>query len=62
MSLASLRNTDVVQLLSQVIEDLVSGEILQVRAAQPFEIKAYGMIAYMPWAILNPFQSLCKTD
>lgn len=30
ISLASLKNTDVVQLLSQVIEDLVSGEILQL--------------------------------
>ena len=33
VSLASLRNTEVVQLLSQVIEDLVSGEILQVPSA-----------------------------
>ena len=31
VSLASLRNTEVIELLSQVIEHLVSGEILQVR-------------------------------
>ncbi len=31
VSLAALRNSDVIQLLSQVIEDLVSGEIMQVR-------------------------------
>lgn len=31
VSLAALRNSDVIQLLSQVIEDLVTGEILQVR-------------------------------
>ena len=30
VSLASLRNTEVIELLSQVIEHLVSGEILQV--------------------------------
>lgn len=30
VSLAALRNADVIQLLSQVIEDLVTGEILQV--------------------------------
>ena len=30
VSLAALRNSDVIQLLSQVIEDLVSGEIMQV--------------------------------
>ena len=33
VSLASLRNTEVIELLSQVIEHLVSGEILQVSAA-----------------------------
>ena len=32
VSLAALRNTEVIQLLSQVIEDLVTGEILQARA------------------------------
>ena len=32
MSLAALHNTEVIVLLSQVIEHLVSGEILQVRA------------------------------
>ncbi len=32
VSLAALRNSDVIQLLSQVIEDLVTGEILQVGA------------------------------
>ena len=31
VTLASLRNYQVIQLLSQVIEDLVSGEVLQVR-------------------------------
>lgn len=31
VSLAALRNAEVIQLLSQVIEDLVTGEILQVR-------------------------------
>lgn len=31
VSLAALRNSDVMQLFSQVIEDLVSGEIMQVR-------------------------------
>ena len=31
VSLAALRNTEVIQLLSQVIEDLVTGEILQAR-------------------------------
>lgn len=30
ITLASLRNVEVIQLLSQVIEDLVSGEMLQV--------------------------------
>ncbi|BDA44504.1 Decaprenyl-diphosphate synthase subunit 1 [Coccomyxa sp. Obi] len=30
VSLAALRNSDVIQLLSQVIEDLVTGEILQI--------------------------------
>lgn len=30
VSLAALRDSDVIQLLSQVIEDLVSGEIMQV--------------------------------
>lgn len=30
ITLASLRDVEVIQLLSQVIEDLVSGEILQV--------------------------------
>ena len=30
MSLAALRDSEVIQLLSQVIEDLVTGEILQV--------------------------------
>ena len=30
VTLASLRNTEVIELLSQVIEHLVSGEILQV--------------------------------
>ena len=30
VSLAALRNSEVIQLLSQVIEDLVTGEILQV--------------------------------
>ena len=30
VSLAALRNTEVIELLSQVIEHLVSGEILQV--------------------------------
>ena len=34
VSLAALRNSDVIQLLSQVIEDLVTGEILQVRASK----------------------------
>ena len=33
VTLASLRNYQVIQLLSQVIEDLVSGEVLQVRLA-----------------------------
>ena len=32
VTLASLHNYEVIQLLSQVIEDLVSGEILQARA------------------------------
>ena len=31
VSLASLRNNDVVMLMSQVLENLVAGEILQVR-------------------------------
>ena len=31
VSLAALRNTEVIELLSQVIEHLVSGEILQAR-------------------------------
>lgn len=31
VTLASLRNTEVIELLSQVIEHLVSGEILQAR-------------------------------
>ena len=35
VSLASLRNTEVIQLLSQVIEDLVTGEILQVQTRSP---------------------------
>ena len=30
VSLAALRDSEVIQLLSQVIEDLVTGEILQV--------------------------------
>ena len=34
VSLAALRNSDVIQLLSQVIEDLVTGEILQVGASK----------------------------
>lgn len=34
VSLAALRNSDVIQLLSQVIEDLVSGEIMQVKFLQ----------------------------
>ena len=34
VSLAALRDSEVIQLLSQVIEDLVTGEILQVRAGQ----------------------------
>ena len=33
VSLAALRNSDVIQLLSQVIEDLVSGEIMQAHPA-----------------------------
>lgn len=32
VSLAALRNTEIVELLSQVLEHLVSGEIMQVRA------------------------------
>ena len=36
MSLAALHNTEVIVLLSQVIEHLVSGEILQVRAQHVF--------------------------
>ncbi len=32
VSLAALRDSEVIQLLSQVIEDLVTGEILQVCA------------------------------
>lgn len=35
VSLAALRNSDVIQLLSQVIEDLVSGEIMQVTKPPP---------------------------
>lgn len=31
VTLAALRDSEVIQLLSQVIEDLVTGEILQVR-------------------------------
>jgi geranylgeranyl pyrophosphate synthase len=34
VSLAALRNSDVMQLFSQVIEDLVSGEIMQVSPPQ----------------------------
>ena len=34
VSLAALRNTEVIELLSQVIEHLVSGEILQARASR----------------------------
>ena len=37
VSLASLRNTEVIELLSQVIEHLVSGEILQVRHIGQFQ-------------------------
>jgi geranylgeranyl pyrophosphate synthase len=32
VTLAALRDSEVIQLLSQVIEDLVTGEILQARA------------------------------
>ena len=35
ITLASLRDVEVIQLLSQVIEDLVSGEVLQVSYAWP---------------------------
>ena len=35
VSLAALRNTEVIELLSQVIEHLVSGEILQARPRLP---------------------------
>lgn len=35
VSLAALRNTEVIELLSQVIEHLVSGEILQARPCPP---------------------------
>mmetsp|Transcript_16159 Transcript_16159/g.48417 ORF Transcript_16159/g.48417 Transcript_16159/m.48417 type:complete len:467 (-) Transcript_16159:4920-6320(-) len=34
VSLAALRNSDVIQLLSQVIEDLVSGEIMQMTKSE----------------------------
>ena len=37
VSLASLRNTEVIELLSQVIEHLVSGEILQVHHSWHFQ-------------------------
>jgi hypothetical protein len=35
VTLAALRDSEVIQLLSQVIEDLVTGEILQARAGPP---------------------------
>jgi hypothetical protein len=35
VSLAALRDTEVIELLSQVIEHLVSGEILQARPCSP---------------------------
>lgn len=41
VSLAALRNSDVIQLLSQVIEDLVTGEILQVMGLSYARLSLY---------------------
>lgn len=47
VSLASLRNTEVIELLSQVIEHLVSGEILQVTQQFPPECSFVSQVKHL---------------
>lgn len=61
VSLASLRNTEVIELLSQVIEHLVSGEILQVltrlQLVTTEPLQPVLLTAYLLSVVLTAFKS-----